>query len=146
MEAVQGLKAKDWTKVGATTKWSIKDVMAHLASYEHLLVDALNSVVSKKKPTPYLNARIKNYKSFNDNQIAARKDYSVQKTLTEYVKTFKEVEKMIKKISAKLLAKPGTISWYGKQYSLEDFIVYANYAHKCGHVGQIHVFRKRVEI
>ena len=37
---VNGLSDGEWQKVGVTTKWSVRDALAHLASYEHLLEDS----------------------------------------------------------------------------------------------------------
>ena len=71
-EAFKGLKPAGWKKVGVTTRWSAKDLMAHLVSYEWLLADAFKYVL-KIKPTPTLDTMNEDYEKFNDAEVLARK-------------------------------------------------------------------------
>ena len=146
LEAIKGISYDEWKKIGVTTKWSIKDVIAHLASYEHLLKDALNFVLNPGTPTPYLDEMNSDPDSFNDKEVGQRKSMSPQQVMAEYTDIQKQVSDIIEKISPGLLSKTGTIPWYGSEYSLDDFIVYANYGHKEGHIGQIKRFIKQNKI
>ncbi|MDP3953937.1 MAG: DinB family protein, partial [bacterium] len=145
LNAIEKLSGEDWLKIGVTTNWSAKDVMAHLASYEHLLEDALNYVLNPGTPTPYIEALSAGSDSFNDNEIAKRKDTAIQEILAEYNDTQKKNAATIEKISPELLRQAGAIPWYGSEYSLDDFIVYASYGHKEGHVAQLKRFQKQNE-
>jgi len=142
--AFKGLSKRAWQKVGVTTKWSLRDLLAHMISYEWLLVDAFRYVL-KIKPTQTLDAMNAGYEKFNDAEVLARAGKSPQMLMREYSRAYKEVIKLAKKLSPEKLRKPGTIPWYGKQYSLDDFIVYANYAHKREHVAGINQFRKKMK-
>jgi len=51
--------------------------------------------------------------------------------------------KLAGSLTPERLRETGTIPWYGEQYSLDDLIVYSNYAHKREHSSQIRLFRKR---
>ena len=141
----KGLYKKGWQKVGVTSKWSARELLAHLVSYEWLLVDALKHVL-KQGPTPTLDAMNEDYDKFNDNQVEVRKGKSAQALMSEYKKAYREVLKLTKKLGTAKLEKRGSIPWYGKQYALDDFIVYANYAHKREHATGLKQFRKRTKI
>ncbi len=43
LRTIDGLPKADWETSGVCGYWSVKDLIAHLASFEHVLVDVLNS-------------------------------------------------------------------------------------------------------
>lgn len=143
-KAIEGLADEEWTKPGVTTLWSVKDVMAHLASYERLLEDALLFVAKPGTPTPTLDTMNADQEKFNDIEIGKRKDKSSKEILDEYAETHERVVKLIDEIGPEKLREVGTIPWYGSDYSPDDFIIYASYGHKREHTGQIKIFRKRL--
>src|SRR5262249_1091577 len=109
-------------------------------------VDALTSVVKPGTPTPYLEAMGKGYAAFNDSQVAERKDLTTAQVRAEYEQAHERAMTMLGVIPAEVLSRVGSIPWYGSGYSLDDFIVYANYGHKQEHLAQIHGFRRRRNI
>jgi hypothetical protein len=140
--AFQKVQVNDWAKVGVTTAWTPKDVLAHLVSYELLLEDALK-LVTGKRDTPVLDAMNADRESFNEKQIGPYKDHSSAEILLEYTQAHTRVMELVEQLGPEKLRKVGTIPWYGKEYSLDDFIVYANYAHIREHVGQLTGWLKR---
>ncbi len=144
LESVKDLEDSLKDKPGVTTSWSIRDTLAHLASYEHLLEDALDSVAIPNKPRPTLDSMAKDFKAFNDEQVAKYKPMSYDEILEDYTKTYERVAELVKTLGPDKLREVGTIPWYGAVYSLDDFIGYASYGHKREHTGQIKQFRKRV--
>ncbi len=146
LESVKDLPESMRDKSGVTTSWSVKDTLSHLASYEHLLEDVLNFVAKPGSTTHYLDAMNKSSSSFNDEQVAVFRAMSFDQILEDYIKTYDRVRILVELIGPQKLQEVGTIPWYGKEYSLDDFIVYASYGHKREHVGQIKQFRKREKI
>jgi len=142
LKSVEGLSKKAWITAGACGVWSVKDIMAHLASYEHSQIDGLQRVLGK--PSPTLDAMDKGHQEFNDAVIAKAKKLSPDEVLADYTKTFTKLLKLLKELTPQKLAKKGTIPWYGKDYSLEDFFVYQGYGHKREHAAQIFMFRDRL--
>jgi hypothetical protein len=51
------------------------------------------------------------------------------------------VMSLVPQIDVETWRKVGTLPWYGAEYSLEDYIVYAAYGHKREHSAQINVFK-----
>jgi hypothetical protein len=145
-DALKGLSDKNWSVVGVTTKWTMRDLMAHIISYEWLLVDAFAFVLKLENARPYLDAMNADYEAFNDEQIRTRKTMSVKALLAEYSRAHRKVNKLISAVGPARMRKAGSIPWYGKQYSLEDFVVYANYGHKEAHLTHISTFRKRKRV
>jgi len=145
-DSLEGLEGQDWEEKGVTTSWNIKDTLSHITSYELLLKDVILSLIDKSEPTAYLDMVISmSGTDFNNLQVEQRKRQSHQEIMDEYQKAHSEVLNLASKIPAELFTKNGTLPWYGKEYSLDDYIVYSNYGHKREHAAQIKIFRKKLE-
>ena len=141
---LEGLTEEQWMTPNVCGVWSVKDIVAHLASYEWVLVDVFSACV-QSAPTPTLDQHNSmDGDSFNEVQVGKRKNDSVQKIFEEYNQAYEEVMKILPRISEDELRQPGTIPWYGNEYSLDDFIVYQYYGHKREHCAQIAVYRDKI--
>jgi hypothetical protein len=125
---------------GACGVWSIKDIVAHLSSYEAVLIDILGSAI-EDRATPVLDRYRDQGASFNDIEVNARKHQSMTSLLAEINEAHGQTLEMIAQIDANALRQPGSIPWYGAEYALDDLIVYMYYGHKREHAAQIEVFR-----
>lgn len=142
MQAVAGLPDGAWETAGVCGVWSVRQIVAHLASYELVLGDVL-AALAGDGPTPHLDA-FREGGGFNDAQVALREGQSPSATLAEYVAAHERVQSLAARIPAETFRQPGTLPWYGAEYALDDFIVYAFYGHKREHAAQIAVFRDRL--
>jgi uncharacterized protein (TIGR03083 family) len=142
LQAVDGLPEDAWETPGVCGVWSVKDILAHLASYELVLGDVLSGFTGGG-PTPHLDA-FKDFGTFNDAQVALRKDKSPRAIREEYEAAHVRVRSHAERISAETFRMPGTLPWYGAEYALDDFIVYTYYGHKREHAAQIAVFCDRL--
>jgi hypothetical protein len=144
LRAIRGLPEPDWHTSGVCGYWSVRDLIAHLASFEHVLVEAL-AVADGGEYGPYLTEFLRNGQAFNDTQVPARSGLSVLETVAEY----ENVQAQTMQIAAALLPEnlrvTGFLPAYGPEYDLEDFITYAFYGHKREHSAQIAVFRDSIK-
>jgi ketosteroid isomerase-like protein len=125
---------------GACGDWSVKDIIAHLASYEQVLVDVL-STFGSLQPTPYLNKFTEPGGHFNDTEVDLRKARTMQGVLDEFNDAHAQVLSLATQISPEQFRQTGTLPWYGVEYALDDFLVYTFYGHKREHSAQIAAFR-----
>ena len=128
---------------GACGTWSVKDIIAHLASYEQVLVDILASFTGRAT-TPALDKFIELGSLFNDSQVNLRKEKTLQEVLQELNETHIAAMSLLTTIPAEKLRQTGTLPWYGAEYSLDDVIVYMYYGHKREHSAQIAAFQDRL--
>jgi uncharacterized damage-inducible protein DinB len=143
LQAITDLPEDAWEAPGVCGIWSTKDIIAHLASYERVLVDILGTFLGSDS-TPNLDLFRDPNRNFNDQQVALRKHHSVAETLAEYTDTCAQAQGLITGIPAETLRQPGTLLWYGAEYALDDLLVYMYYGHKREHSAQIAVFRDRL--
>lgn len=138
------LPQEQWEAPNVCGWWSTKLVIAHLASFEQLLLEVLRSFQSEAAsgPTPYLDQlNGQGGQIFNDFQIAARQNRSAAEIYAEYNAAAAESHRLVQLLDGGLLRRPGTLPWYGAEYALDDFIVYQYYGHKREHTAQINVFK-----
>jgi hypothetical protein len=144
LKAVEGLPETAWNTPGVCGYWSVKEILAHLASFEHILVDVLNSLLADT-PTPTLQALGANPERFNDDEVLKRRNLGVGEVLAEYQETYNRAARLLAKVPDELRRTNGILGWYGPDYDLEDFIAYTFYGHKREHCAQIAVFRDGLE-
>ena len=138
-----GVPEEEWYTEGVCGIWSVKEIVAHLASFEYVLTEVLNTFLGDE-PGPYMKSWGESGQKFNDHQVAKRKEMSRTEVLNEYESIQAQSMMLIAKIAPEVLSRVGTIPWYGRDYSLDDLIVYAFYGHKREHCSQINVFKDRL--
>lgn len=140
LDSIKDLDESDQDQSGACGEWSIKDILAHITSYEHLLADVFGTFLGIDA-TPTLDRIRNDPNTFNDLEVGIRKKKSFEDILKEYNFAHDLVIERLKKIPERTLTKIGMLPWYGKEYSLDDYIVYTNYGHIREHTAQIELFR-----
>jgi hypothetical protein len=128
---------------GACGAWSVKDIAAHLGSYECVLVDILSEVLGEG-PAPVLDRFREQGTAFNDAEVEARADRTLAGVLGELSATHASALDLLARFEPEFLRRPGTIAWYGPDYALDDLFVYMYYGHKREHAAQIDAFRDRM--
>ena len=96
--------------------------------------------------TPTLNAFVEPGGQFNDAEVARRQHMGHADVLAEYNATYERVAVLAALVPPDTLRLPGTLPWYGMEYALDDYIVYAFYGHKREHCAQIAVYRDRLKV
>lgn len=82
IQVVDDLPETAWDMPGVCGNWSVKDIVAHLASYEHIVVEVL-SIFQKDQPTPSILKFLDQPDQFNAAEVAARKYETAQHVLDE---------------------------------------------------------------
>jgi uncharacterized damage-inducible protein DinB len=143
LQTVDDIPEGLWDTPGACGDWSVKDTIAHLTSYEHLLVDALNKLVSDI-PTPYLDKFIGGQEEFNKNEVAARQYHTAQQVIDEYNETQLQSADLLVKMPPDKVTQVGTIPW-NKDRCMADFVDII-FTHTSAHCAQIKTFREQEHV
>lgn len=138
---LQELPAGARDQPGACGTWSVKDIVAHLASYELVLLDILRTAAGEASAAPHLDRFVSLGPAFNDAEVAARRDATFETVLAELDDAHAGTLRVVARIPAERLRETGTLSWYGDAYALDDLIVYQYYGHKREHGAQVAAFR-----
>ena len=71
LESIDGVPAEQWETPGVCGIWSVKDILAHLASFEHVLVEAFLSLVEDSS-TPTMDRFVAVMQRFNVDEVSRR--------------------------------------------------------------------------
>jgi hypothetical protein len=143
LKTVETFPREQFDTPGAVGYWSVKDVVAHLASYELVLVEVLQNILGPC-PTPLVDEFMADGQAFNDRQVdVLRKDRTMQQAFDEYRSAYENMAELAKQLPPDAWRQMGILPWYGAEYDLEDFIIYTYYGHKREHSGQIQTWRDR---
>ena len=143
LQTIEDFPEAEWETTGVCGVWSAKDVISHLASHEHVLIDVLNGFV-ERSDTPALDAYTQD-REFNDKQVDMRRGKSSGEVLAELNETNARALSLVQRVPNEKLREVGTMPWYGLEYSAEDYIVYGIYGHKREHSAQIAAFLDRLK-
>lgn len=143
LHTVRDLPDDDWYTPSVCGVWSVREIIAHLASFEYALVEALS--VARGGPTgPHLADVLRDGQAYNDVQVAARAGLSAAETLAEYESVQAQTMELTAALPSSLFFNTGFLPAYGMEYDLEDYIAYSFYGHKREHSAQIGVFRDAI--
>jgi uncharacterized damage-inducible protein DinB len=143
LKAIDKIPEAEWETEGVCGYWTVKDVVAHLASFEQILIEMIG-MAQGQEPGPTLHQRMEQGEEFNDNQVAQYRDQTPKRVLAEYTRAFEKSSRLVGEISAETLRQPGTIPAYGPEYAIDDLLVYQYYGHKREHSAQINAFDDRL--
>ena len=141
LQTLENLAEPDWNSGDVCGWWSTKDIMAHLASYEHLLIDIFNEILTGQQGATLMLMASSGPEAFNDVEVGKRQDMTVAEVLADYNDAQAQTMNHIQQIPVSQRRQAGLLAWYGSEYDLEDFLVYTYYGHKREHTAQIAVFR-----
>ena len=106
LRSVHKLPEADWRTPNVCGYWSVKDIIAHLASFEHALIDVLG--VARGEPMgPTLAAMMRDGQAFNDTEVPARAALSPAETLAEYEATHARVMELAAALPAECFRDDG---------------------------------------
>ena len=138
---LDGLSEEQCLAPGVCGVWSVKDIIAHLTSFEWVLVDVLTAC-AKAGPTPNLDYYTSiDGDAFNAVEVGKRQAKTMEAVVQEYDEGYEAVKRALRLVSESDLRQPGALPWYGAEYAIDDFIVYQYYGHKREHCAQIAVYR-----
>lgn len=141
LKHVQGFSDEEWLTPGVCGVWSVKDIIAHLASFECMLAEVLETFLGPASSPTLDRFTSERGDDFNAFQVSKREHLSPKEVLAEYSSTQAQVMSLISRIPVEKMRQPGTLPWYGLEYDLEDFVAYTFYGHKREHCAQIAVYR-----
>lgn len=141
LRTLDGLDHEHWDTPDVCGVWSVREIIAHLASFEHMLVAVLDSLLKGAPSTDVLDRFRADPLRFNDDEVARRASMGPQEVFDEYEKTYQENALRLTQFPIERRRESGLLAWYGPEYDVEDFLAYSFYGHKREHCAQINVFR-----
>lgn len=112
------LKGDDWNKM-VNQKWTVKDVVAHMAAWEKECAKELSKAWATKEKPWFLKTH--NWDEFNERSYNFYKDYTPEQLLEEWEKWQKELNREIEQIGkAKLKQYPAMFNWAFDEWEIDE--------------------------
>jgi hypothetical protein len=143
LAAVEGLSTGDGDVPGACGRWSIREVVAHLVSYEALTVEVLDHLGTDRSGrlvTGWLSDR-EVYNHFMVNRSSSR---TLAQLTADYTAHHEVLINQYIRIPETFLQTTGTLPWHSKRHDVEDFLIDMAYSHKRTHALQIRLHRQHL--
>jgi uncharacterized damage-inducible protein DinB len=102
---------ENWETERVCGVWSVKDIVAHLATYELWHTEVLNDVLGISVPTAIMDSRAEHGDRFNDVEVEKRCGLSPQEVLGEYKNNQAEMMALAKQVPGSMLVENGTLPW-----------------------------------
>ena len=141
LETIDQFRTDDWQRV-ALGVWTTKDLVGHLGAFEARFADVLATFVDERPVSGLLGT---DPATFNDDQAAVRRDWTVEAVLAELHEAHDRTLAYASRLPPERWREVGTIPWYGPEYSLDDLLVYTMYGHKREHHPQLEAVREAAE-
>lgn|SRR5690606_13432570 len=147
MDAIKDLPQADWDKTITREAWTIKDVIAHLASHEHIMIDVLRASFHGGS-VPVWSRWMQGASKFDREEVARRRVASPAQVLREYTEAHLETINLLIRVPSAAQEWVGLLPWYGVEYAVADFpfVLGSFYGHKLAHSAQIAASRNLIPV
>ncbi len=123
---------------GAMGSWSIRDILAHLTTWESELVTALMRIKQGKKPARLLTA-YEDVEKYNEQRFLENRNRELDRIFDDLMGVRLHLEDWVMEFSDRELQRPLGKKWAGKQ-ALWEIIQDNSYGHEAEHLANIEDF------
>ncbi|MBI5960058.1 MAG: DinB family protein [Chloroflexi bacterium] len=140
LSSIEGLTADQMFQMGVVGVWSIKDVLAHLVSWEAELVTTLSQLEQQKKGVPRI-VEIEDIDDWNAEQYSLNASRPFETVLEDFHGVHKHLIRVVESLDARTLDDNRVFSWMeGEPLS---YLILENATwHEEEHAGEIRQWRE----
>jgi len=137
IRALDDLPELQWDIPGACGNWTVKEIVAHLTSYELALAEGLKAFLGQPSTHMYISRLLEDGAKFNEEEVEKRRYETAQHVMDDYNDAQIQTMSLLEQIPAQKLQQK-----VADDRSLNDFII-SFYNHMNEHCDQIEKFRNR---
>lgn len=141
-DALVGFSEEDLVRPNAIGKWSIKDLLAHIASWDEEILRVIQAFAMQ--PEPHYSTVISDRNDFsvwNQEQIEARREQSLQQTMAEFENARRDLIQVTEGVTDQVLGRPKLTSWGAERTGFD--LLNETTQHDLDHAVQIRSWRKK---
>lgn len=143
-ETLAGLTEDDYSRSKAIDKWTLKDLLAHVASWDEEMVRVLQTfTMPGESQYTYTISDRNGYAAWNEEQVAARRAKSVSEIVTEFEIARRDLIQVVEGLTDPVLNRSRMTPW-GKPQTGFD-LVQTQVEHDQEHADQVRSYRKKID-
>ncbi|HEX9131557.1 MAG TPA: ClbS/DfsB family four-helix bundle protein [Ktedonobacteraceae bacterium] len=135
-EILAPLDRTQMTTAGVISDWSIKDMLAHIASWHHRLLAWLHAAIRNEEPAISGPDSVEEMDALNAQFFQENKSRSLTEVLTDFRTTHQQIMDIIQAMSEEELINPDRFAW-AQGEPLWQVIAGDTYEHYQEHLKQI---------
>ncbi len=143
-ETLVGISEEDWARPGAIQKWSLKDLLGHIAAWEGEVLRVIQAFAMQ--PEPHYSYSISDRNDFavwNAEQIEQRKNRTLEQIRSEFEGSRRDLIQIIEGVTDQVLMRPKMTPWSELRTGFELLDEAA--AHDLEHAKDVRSWRKKRE-
>lgn len=143
-ETIQGLTEEDFLRARAINKWTLKDLMAHIASWDEEIVRVLQTfTLSGESQYTYTISDLDGFSRWNDEQVAMRTALSANDAISEFESARRDLIQVVEGLTDPVLNRSRMTSWGKPETGFE--LILGQAEHDREHADQVRSYRKKIE-
>jgi hypothetical protein len=122
------------TTPGVNGAWSVKDNIAHIVTWQRILLDRLHAAARNETPTPYgSDPAGEDIDRLNEQFYQQSKSFPLARVLADFRSTYAQIEEAVQSTSEEDLLDPQRFNW-AKGVPLWRYIAGDTYEHYLEHI------------
>ena len=143
-ETLADLSEEDYLRPKAIVKWTLKDLVAHIASWDEEVVRVLQTFpMPGESLYTYSISDRNHFAGWNEEQVAMRREHSATQVITEFETARRDLIQVIEGLTDAVLNRSRMTSWGTPATGFE--LIRAQAEHDREHAAQVRSFRKKIE-
>jgi uncharacterized protein (TIGR03083 family) len=143
-ETLIGMSEEDYLRPKAIDKWTLKDLLAHVASWDEEMVRVLQAFsMQTESAFSYSISERNGFAVWNEEQVAQRRDNTLPQVIAEFESARRDLIQVIEGLTDPVLNRSRMTSW-GKTATGFQLIT-TQVEHDREHAGQVRSYRKKIE-
>lgn len=141
VQTLDNLPESEWETPIADDGWTVKDIVSHITSYVHVLLDMCHESTNDGTSTPYLTDYLEHNTGFDQRQVDERSNHTAQQVMDEFEEVQTDTVALLAHIPGDTLNHKGAVKGF-EQQSIGDVVAEFS-AHIRRHCNEITEYRNR---
>lgn len=144
LESLHGVPEEDKVRPNAVEKWSIKDLLAHIASWDEEVLRVIQAFAMQAEPRySYVISERNDFSAWNSEQVEQRKERTPEQIEAEFRNSRRDLIQVVEGLTDQVLMRPKMTPW-GKVRSGFD-LLNEMVEHDAEHTKDVRSWRKKRE-
>ncbi len=143
-DTLNGLSEEDLERPKAVAKWTLKDLLAHIASWDEEIVRVLQTfTMPGESMYTYSISDRSGYAAWNEEQIAARREKSASAVMSEFETARRDLIQVVEGLTEPVLNRSRMTSWGIAATGFD--LLKMQVEHDLEHAEQVRSYRKKID-
>lgn len=144
LETLAGVSDEDMVRPNAVEKWTLKDLLGHLAAWDEETLRVIQAFAMQSNPVYSYSISDRNdFATWNAEQFALRQEKTLEEIRAEFDNARRDLIQVIEGVTDQVLMRPKMTSWGKARTGLELLQDAAD--HDVEHAGDVRSWKKKRE-